>query len=280
VFSRLGGSKIRKLTARPASDESIARVHDEDYIEYVRGGYASGIRILDIGDTVISEKSAEAALYAAGACMMGIDLLKDESANRVFCAVRPPGHHAERDQARGFCLFNNIAIAARYAQDTGLAEKILIIDWDVHHGNGTQQAFEEDDSVFYYSMHQYPFFPGSGAGTECGRGIGTGFTLNRPLPGGTENSAYIEAFEADLGDIENQFKADLVLISAGFDAHRDDPMAGMRVTEEVFRRFTELTAGYAWRHCQGKILSILEGGYNLRALGDSVFAHLDCMIKH
>jgi acetoin utilization deacetylase AcuC-like enzyme len=273
-------NKIEKDTARPATEELISRVHDQKYILEVQEAFATGRRILDIGDTVISEKSVEAALFAAGACIQGIDILKTGDANRVFCAVRPPGHHAERDQARGFCIFNNIAVAARYAQDTGMAEKILIVDWDVHHGNGTQHAFEEDNTVFYYSMHQYPFFPGSGSSHEVGTGIGTGYTLNRPLPGGSGDSTYIAAFEKDLADIEKQFKADLVLISAGFDAHRDDPLAGMLISEEVYWKFTEMVSRYAWRYSQGKILSILEGGYNLTALGNSVIAHLDSMIKH
>ena len=273
-------NKIIKEQALPASEELIAGVHDKNYILQVNEAYGQGRRTLDIGDTVISEKSVEAALYAAGACIQGIDLLKESRVNRVFCGVRPPGHHAEKDFASGFCIYNNVAVAARYAQNCGMAEKVLIVDWDVHHGNGTQHIFEEDNTVFYYSMHQYPFFPGTGGSQEIGKGIGTGFTLNRPLTGGTGESTYIDAFEKDFADIEKHFKADLVIISAGFDAHRDDPLGGMLISEEVFWKFTETIARYSWRHSQGRILSVLEGGYNLKALGDSVIAHLDSMLKH
>jgi acetoin utilization deacetylase AcuC-like enzyme len=180
----------------------------------------------------------------------------------------------------GFCIFNNVAIAARYAQKSGLAEKVLIIDWDVHHGNGTQHIFEEDRSVFYYSTHQYPFYPGTGAEQETGLGEGKGFTLNRPLKAGTTDSEYLDAIEHDLEYIEKKFNADLVIISAGFDAHRDDPLAGMRVSENGFWKMTELVAKYAWRYTEGKILSVLEGGYHLVALAESVHAHLESLLKH
>jgi acetoin utilization deacetylase AcuC-like enzyme len=180
----------------------------------------------------------------------------------------------------GFCIFNNAAIAARYAQKTGLAEKILIVDWDVHHGNGTQHIFEADPSVYYYSMHQYPFYPGSGSANETGIGEGSGYTLNRPLKMGSTDAIYIEALTKDLEKIEHDFLADLVIISAGFDAHRDDPLAGMLVTEKGFWSLTELVCTYSWRHAEGKILSVLEGGYHLKALGDSVMAHLECLLKH
>jgi acetoin utilization deacetylase AcuC-like enzyme len=180
----------------------------------------------------------------------------------------------------GFCIFNNVAIAARYAQKIGLAEKILIIDWDVHHGNGTQHIFENDNSVFYYSTHQYPFYPGTGSDREIGRAEGEGYTLNRPLKSGSTDSVYVNAFEQDLDKIERQFKAELVIISAGFDAHRDDPLAGMKVTEKGFWKISEIVSRYSWRNSEGKILSVLEGGYDLNALADSVHAHLECLLKH
>jgi len=161
-----------------------------------------------------------------------------------------------------------------------LAEKVLIVDWDVHHGNGTQHIFEGDPSVFYYSLHQYPYYPGSGSETEKGIGEGIDFTLNRPLRAGATDKSYIDAIEHDLEKIEKNFKADLILISAGFDAHRDDPLAGMLVSEDGFWKFTELVSRYAWRHADGRILSVLEGGYNLRALTDSTLAHIDCLLKH
>ena len=180
----------------------------------------------------------------------------------------------------GFCIFNNVAIAARYAQKTGIAEKVLIIDWDVHHGNGTQHIFDKDNSVFYYSMHQYPFYPGTGSEQEIGLAEGEGFTLNRPLKSGSSDNEYLDAIEHDLELIERKFKAELVIISAGFDAHQDDPLAGMQVTENGFWKMTEIVSRYTWRYSEGRILSVLEGGYHLKALADSVHAHLECLLKH
>ncbi len=260
--------------------EYIAAVHTDEYIQYVSESIANGAQILDSGDTVVCTKSMEAALYAVGAVKKGVDQLRNEDFTKSFCVVRPPGHHAEKDRAMGFCIFNNVAVAARYAQKSKLAEKVLIIDWDVHHGNGTQHIFETDPSVYYYSLHQYPFYPGTGSDKETGVGEGTGFTLNRPLRAGSTDKTYIDAIEHDMEEIEKSFKADLVIISAGFDAHRDDPLAGMLVSEDGYWKFTELVSRYAWRHAGGRILSVLEGGYNLRALTDSALAHLDCLLKH
>ena len=272
--------KMETLTARRATPEEIILAHDIEYTAWAEKMIKDGRRVLDAGDTVVCPDSWDAALLAAGAGIMGIDTLKQGNSNRVFCTVRPPGHHAEKDRARGFCILNNAAIAARYAQEIGLAKKVLIVDWDVHHGNGTQNIFYEDNTVFYYSMHQYPFYPGSGTAAEQGSGPGEGYTLNRPLPAGSDNDVYIKAFEEDMAAIEEKFKADLVIISAGFDAHRDDPLGGMLLTEEAFWKLTEMTALYSWRYSEGRILSVLEGGYNMKALAGGVVSHLDCMIKH
>jgi len=273
-------NKIEYAAPVKATAEQIAAIHTGDYIALVTEAISSGRRVLDMGDTVVGEQSLEAAYHACGAAIKGVDLLAEGKFNRIFCAVRPPGHHAEADHARGFCIFNNVAVAARYAQQTGLAKKVLIVDWDVHHGNGTQHSFEHDQTVFYYSLHRYPFFPGTGRHTERGIGAGEGFTLNRPLNAGSDDSVYISSMEEDLQSIEQVFQPDLIIISNGYDAHRDDPLGGMQVTDSGFWKMTEIISHYAWRHCEGKILSVLEGGYDLNALSRCVLNHLDCLLKH
>ena len=266
------------IEARHATAEELAQAHDAAHVSHVIGQLERGVASLD-PDTVVSQESLEAAYLAAGAALAGVDAIYDESdLTQVFCGVRPPGHHAESRRAMGFCVFNNVAVAAMYARAKGLAERVLILDWDVHHGNGTQQIFNQSADVFYYSIHQYPHYPGTGAASERGAGAGRGFTLNRPLATGADDDTYFRVLETDLNHIADTFKPDLVMISAGFDAHRDDPLGGMRVTTEGFGRLTKMVQDLALQTAGGRLLSVLEGGYNLDALRVSVARHLRVLL--
>ena len=251
-----------------ACDEQILAVHTRHHLESVRAACASGGGMLDEGDTHAVRDSMEAAMCAAGAVISGIDAVIEKSVDAAFCAVRPPGHHAERDRPMGFCLFNNVAVGARHAQKKHGVAKVAILDWDVHHGNGTQHIFYEDPSVFYVSLHQYPFYPGTGARGERGDGKGEGSTLNIPLPAGTGEGQYLHAFMEEIIPALERFQPELLIVSAGFDAHRDDPLGGMLLADESFAKMTRMIKPIA------PIVSVLEGGYNLQALARSVEAHL------
>ena len=264
----------------PASEEIVELVHTKEYVESISNLSGVEHEVLDIGDTIVNEYSVEAAFRAAGAAEKAVDLIFNEGFDKVFCAVRPPGHHAEPNQAKGFCIFNNIAIAARVAQKNKYAKKILIVDWDLHHGNGTQNTFYKDDAVFYFSMHQFPFYPGSGREDETGSGKGEGFTMNIPLISGRSEDEYIKNFEQALKKIEFVFQPDLVLISAGFDAHELDPIGGMLITSDGYYKLTEITARFAQKYCGGRIISFLEGGYSFNGLSEGVYEHLKCLLKH
>lgn len=267
-------SKLTRIDPRKADDEWITRVHTPAYVQRIKetapsSGYAS----LD-PDTSMSPGSLDAAYLAAGGAMAAVDAILDNQVDQVFCAVRPPGHHAEANRAMGFCLFNNIAIATRYIQERHGLRRVLIVDWDVHHGNGTQHAFEDDPSVLFFSTHQYPHYPGTGSEKERGRGEGEGTTINVPLSAGQGDDSYREVFQKILVPAADAFRPDFVLISAGFDAHRDDPLASMELTEQGYGDLTRIVAGIAHAHCHGRIVSCLEGGYNLRALAASVEHHI------
>ena len=268
------------MSCLPATREQLMLAHSAEYIDFVMSFRGIEQGVLDNGDTRLSADSVDAALLAAGAAFKAVELVFNQNYDKVFVAVRPPGHHALRDSAMGFCIFNNIALCAAYALENSDVKKVLIVDWDVHHGNGTQAAFYDNPHVFYLSLHQSPFYPMSGRAEETGSGKGAGCTMNIPLPSGCSNDDYVRALENALLAIEQTFVPDLVLISAGFDAHRDDPIGGMLLTEEGFYKMTELTARFAQRHANGRIISFLEGGYHLSALPSSVSRHLQCLIKH
>jgi acetoin utilization deacetylase AcuC-like enzyme len=261
--------KLVHIKPRKATFEEIEMVHSHSYVERVR---ERGQGYLD-PDTYLSRGSLEAALYAVGAVIEAVDRCRNGSLRRVFCAVRPPGHHAERDRAMGFCIFNNVAVAVRYAQKIGY-RKIFITDFDVHHGNGTQHIFEDDDTVYYFSSHQYPHYPGTGTDSEIGRGKGKGFTKNIPMPYGSGDEKYRNAYNSVLPELMRQFSPDLVLVSAGYDICEEDPLSGIRVSDEGMRDIVRGTLSYP----VPAVFSI-EGGYNLEALSRSVVITIEEMMK-
>lgn len=254
--------------------DDLERVHPRGYIERIRSRCEAGVTVLDGGDTVVASSSYSVALLAAGGVSQAVSQIFDGELRNAFCAVRPPGHHAELDTAMGFCLFNNAAVAARRAQSVHSAERVLILDWDVHHGNGTQHIFEEDPTVHYISLHQYPFYPGTGSKGETGKGDGLGATTNFPLTAGAGDDHYRDMFDNAVPDIVMAFKPHFIILSAGFDAHVRDPLANMRVSTECFSHMTTVMTQLASELCGGRLLSILEGGYDLKGLADSVEVHL------
>lgn len=266
----LGGRPEIPFTA--ASDEALARVHDPRYITGVREFAANGGGWLD-ADTPVGPKSVDIAALAAGAGIAAVDAALDDRARRSFVLPRPPGHHATPARGMGFCIFNTVAIAAAHALSRGV-ERILIVDWDVHHGNGTQDAFYASDQVLFCSVHQWPLYPGTGAATERGAGGGTGYTLNVPLAAGADDETYAEVFDQMFLPAAAAFQPQIVLISAGFDAHADDPLGGMLVTDRGFGDLARRVVQLATDHAGDRVVAILEGGYDPPALAASVVATL------
>ncbi len=270
--------QMRVERPRAASPEEIGLVHPRTYIRNIKQIADTGGGWLD-ADTVVSPASYDAAVYAAGAPLTAIDLIMKDETKNAFCLVRPPGHHATPVRGMGFCLFNNVAIAARYLQWKYRLEKICIVDWDVHHGNGTQDTFYSDPTVLYFSMHRYPFYPGTGRKEEDGEGKGREFTINMPLSEDTASQKYIEAFLDIMEHRVNQFAPEFIIISAGFDAYTKDPVGGLNLETEDFRTLTEIVMKCAEVCCDGRIVSCLEGGYNLSALPLCIEAHLKALLQ-
>jgi acetoin utilization deacetylase AcuC-like enzyme len=273
LFDEPAQQRLVRIPARLATEEEISRVHSSSLLESI-GASAGRPRTRFDADTAASAKSFDAARLACGGAIDLVDAVLAGEVSNGFIAARPPGHHAEEDRAMGFCLFNTVAVVtAHLLQRRGLA-RVLIVDWDVHHGNGTQHIFYDDPSVVYVSLHQYPFYPGTGAVDEIGSGAGAGYTVNLPMQAGWGPAEYKAAFREVILPIARRFGPQFVLVSAGFDAHHDDPLAMMRLDEKCFAQMTDAVAEVADEYCQGKLALLLEGGYSLTALPESVEAVL------
>ena len=255
--------------------ELLENTHNKDYINFVEKSFPEkGLSFLD-GDTIISPGSKEATADAVGSIITAIDGVQNKEFHNAFCAVRPPGHHAERNKAMGFCIYNNVAVGAHYLLEKYKFNKVAIIDFDVHHGNGTQDIFYDNEKVLYISTHQYPYYPGTGDEKEKGK---YNNIFNIPLPAGTTSEEYLNAYEFVLKKIK-EFKPEFILLSAGFDAHKDDPLAQFELTSKDFYNLTKRTLNLAKLYCEGKVVSILEGGYDLNALQESTEMHVNALLE-
>lgn len=271
--------KLTYLPARPASLEELEMIHTPEYISYVKGKAENGGGWLD-ADTVMSPKSYEVALYAAGGVLVAVEAVMKGEVDNAFALVRPPGHHAIHDRAMGFCIFNNVAIAAKFALSKFNLERVLIADFDVHHGNGTQDAFYADPKVLYFSTHQYPFYPGTGRLDETGTGEGEGTTINFPMAAGWGDEEYLRAFNEVLVPVARRFQPELILVSAGFDPHWADQLAMMQVSITGFAQMARILKELAAELCQGRLVFTLEGGYNLQVVARSIKAVFDVLLGH
>jgi acetoin utilization deacetylase AcuC-like enzyme len=274
-FKKLNNKNLIWKKPSKYKRELLENTHNKDYINFVEKSFPEkGLSFLD-GDTIISPGSKEATADAVGSIITAIDGVQNKEFHNAFCAVRPPGHHAERNKAMGFCIYNNVAVGAHYLLKKYKFNKVAIIDFDVHHGNGTQDIFYDNEKVLYISTHQYPYYPGTGAEKEKGK---YNNIFNIPLPAGTTSEEYLNAYEFVLKKIK-EFKPKFILLSAGFDAHKDDPLAQFQLKSDDYHSITKRTLSVAKECCDGKIVSILEGGYDLNALKESTEAHVNALLE-
>jgi len=269
--------RLTRIDPRAATDEELLLVHTKEYLRTVRADVAADRRYLSTGDTPLCKDSLTAALLAAGGILAAVDAVAAGKVANAFCAVRPPGHHAGPKRGMGFCIFNNVALAARYAQKAHKLQRVVIADWDVHHGNGTQDTFYEDGDVLFFSTHQWPLYPGTGRAEETGKGKGKGMTINCPFTRGAGRAEIMGAFETRLLPAIEKLKPELVLISAGFDSRKGDPLGEFTLTDTDFADLTKLMLQAARKHAGGRLVSTLEGGYNLAGLASATAAHVKAL---
>jgi acetoin utilization deacetylase AcuC-like enzyme len=282
VMERLEGSGLlqglTRIEARSATDDELALVHTRDYIALVERDVALGRPQLTTGDTDIGAHSIESARVATGSVLSAVDAVFAGHIGNAFCVVRPPGHHASEAIGMGFCFFNNVAVAARYAQHRYGVERVLMVDWDVHHGNGTQDIFYRDGSVLFFSTHQSPWYPGTGSASERGEGQGAGKTINCPFPAGSARHEIVGAFQKILLPAAGDFHPDFLMISAGFDSRINDPLGHFLLTDDDFAELTRMMTDFAADRCAGRLVSVLEGGYNLDGLASASEAHVRALL--
>jgi acetoin utilization deacetylase AcuC-like enzyme len=269
--------QLKRIDPVAATPQQLALCHTPQYVARVRADIAASRPALSTGDTNISARTYDAAVLAAGGVCAAVDAVATDDVQSAFCVVRPPGHHASEARGMGFCVFNNVAIAARHAQRAHKLTRVLIVDWDVHHGNGTQDIFYEDPSVFYFSTHMSPHYPGTGAENQTGTGKGLGTTMNRQFARGDGGRQVLKAYRDDLVPAMERFKPEFVLVSAGFDSRKDDPLGGMTLTDDDYAQMTAVLLQIASRHAKGRLVSTLEGGYALEGLAKAAVAHVGAL---